>query len=724
MTSPTRGERQIPLEITTVRSEGTAELPPLSAYAFGSGGGLLDTQPVDAKGNARLTLPVTREGDAVRVVLGPVIDTEELNVGELLRRGGIDAHLAVRPDIEKLPPLTFDITPELVRPWLGRRCVVRGTLIKRIVSGGFNRDLPVCNAAVDIYEVDPWPRIIPRLPDLEIDRIRDIIDGPWPPIELPIPPRPIEDFFEELGPDVIGPRALNPQPLPPRIAIRSRAQTAVMDVNNGLPADLRFAARASRAVLERAIVSNLELLRPILCWLYPLRVRKTKIATAFTDQCGHFRTVIWRSFLDTDIPDLYFTARQRIWPGFWVTIHERTPVACNTYWNYQCGTEITLITRHPAVHTCPPCPPILAPPNWVLFMAIGNTSVWRIHGANTSTRIGAPGFEPARRGLLDGTTPWGGTLRPRIEFDQALRSNLGVEFYRVSYKRPSEPDTEWRFSTESVNRHYIHTVAGEPVITQYPLGPTTAGATSHLYRIPPALPPAGQWSLPNVVLDTQNAVINTTAVAPGVGFDTSGAPSAPDQSGLWQIRIELFSGAGVLVDPEALGIAWRVPESVDLTGTIDTENAASLGLVDTVRNCMIVTIRVDNNPGHASIGAPTLLGTAAAANCGVLNWSARGASVDSPYLALHRNRFANFSFRIQRGEGPDAAAAVSGIAEEGVPPNTVLSATVGTLLDTCTTAGFIEELRVRPTTFDGWSRQTAGDRDAARAFVLTPAPVP
>ena len=41
-----------------------------------------------------------------------------------------------------------------------------------------------------------------------------------------------------------------------------------------------------------------------------------------------------------------------------------------------------------------------------------------------------------------------------------------------------------------------------------------------------------------------------------------------------------------------------------------------------------------------------------------------------------------------------------------------------------TTAGFIEELRVRPTAFDGWSRQTAGDRDAARAFVLTPAPVP
>ena len=40
--------------------------------------------------------------------------------------------------------------------------------------------LPVCQAAVDIYEVDPWPIIMPTLPDLDLDRLRDIIDGPCP----------------------------------------------------------------------------------------------------------------------------------------------------------------------------------------------------------------------------------------------------------------------------------------------------------------------------------------------------------------------------------------------------------------------------------------------------------------------------------------------------------------------------------------------------------------
>lgn len=726
MTSPTRGERQIRLDITTTRSDDTDALPALAAYAFGSGGALIDAQPIDGKGNARLTLQHKPEGDAVRVVLGPQMEKDEVSVGEVLRRGGIDAHVALRADTEKLAPLAFDLTPDLVRPWLGRRCIVKGTLVKRVVSGGFIRDLPVCDAAVDIFEVDPWPRIIPRLPDLELERLRHILDGPWPPIDLPIPPRPVEEFLEELVPDLIGPRALNPQPLPPRSSVRSLTRNDAAIHGVGLPADLQFALRASRPVLERAVLAHVDLLRPILCWLYPSRVRKTKIATAFTDHCGHFRTVIWRSFLDVDVPDLYFTARQRIWPGFWVTIHERTPVACNTWWNYQCGTDVTLITRHPLAHTCQPCPPVIAPRNWVLFMAIGNASTWRIHGVNPSTAVGAPGHDGDKYGLLDDTAPWGGTLRPRLEFDNELRASLGVHYYRIAYKRPGEPDDAWRFSIESIDRHYIQSVAGEPVITQYPLGPQSVGGTPHLYQIPPALPPAGQWSLPNVILDSQSGVIPTTAVAPGSGYDATGTPLGADQGGLWQIRVELFTQAGALVDPEALGIAWRVPESADLTGTIETSNAATLGLVDAARNCMIVTVRVDNNPCFAAIGAPTLDGNAASSGCGVMHYGSLGGSVETPFTALQRNRHADYSFSVQRGEGPGAQLSRTGVA---VPASADMPAapisTVGDLLDGCAIAGFTEQLYVAHRATDGWSRQQQYDRSAARAFVLAPtAPVP
>jgi hypothetical protein len=514
-------------------------------------------------------------------------------------------------------------------------------------------------------------------------------------------------------------RGFDPQPEPPQPAARLAGRSLPAAT---LPSALLTAARGTRAVFERAVFDHIDVLRPFLCWLYPRFVRKTKIATVMTDECGRFRAVIWRSIFNGDQPDLYFVARQRIWPGFWVTIYAPLPVACHTYWNYACGTDVTLVTSHPLAHACPPCPPVVAPNNWVLFMAIGNTSVWRIHGANDATRVGAPGHVPGQHGLLDNTRPWGGTLRPRLEFDNSLRDTLGVRYYRVSFKRPAESDTAWRPSMEAVNRHYTHEVGGDLILEQYPLGPTTVGASSHLYEIPPVLPPTGQWSIPNAVLDTQSAVFQTTGVAPGTGFDAGGSPVGPDQGGLWQIKVELFDAAGNQVDPEALGIKWRVPESTDLTGTIETADASGLGLVDAVRNCMIVTVRVDNNPCAAFIGAPMLDGSAAADACGVMTYMSRASTVSTPILALQRNAFGSYAFYVQRGAVWPPELSVSGTAATSAAtmPAPPPSETVGNLLDACNTAGFLEHLSVAHSGTDGWGRLSQYDAHATRAFVLAP----
>ncbi len=734
-------EPTVPLEVRAVIQERPEELGTVVAYAFSQGGRLLDVEPLDAQGNARLAVPVGREGELVRVVLGPELDKETLTVAELLRRGGVDRHVAVRPNADRAPPLVFEITPDIWRRWIGRLCVVNGTLLKRVSSGGIALRLPVCNATVDIFEVDPWRLILPRLPLIELDRLRDIINGPWPPVRWPIPPRPPEVFVGDLLGDAHADVMLNPQPLPPRALQLEHAQLAVTAAaapacaSNALmlPADLALAARADRPAFERAVIAHLELLRPLLCWLYPLFVSKTRIATVTTDACGHFRAIIWRSIIDFDQPDLYFTARQRIWPGFWVTIYEPKPVACHTWWNYVCGSEVTLVSTHPLAHACPPCPPVDAPNNWVLFMAIGNTSVWRIHGASDTTIPGGSEHDAARIGLLDGARPWGGTLRPRLEFDSSLRTGLGVYYYRVSYKRQTEPDTAWRPSIEAINRHYTREIGGDLILEQYPLGPRTVGGTPHLYEIPPALPPLGQWSIPNAVLDTQSAVIPTTAVAPGVAFDANGVPLASDQGGLWQIRVELFNSAGALVDPEALGIRWRVPESSDLSGTIATRDAATLGLVNAAQNTMAITVRVDNNPTYARIDAPQVGGSTAADQCGVMNYSARAQAVAVPFHALQINRFARFDFYVQRGavlppEYRVAAAAAASVATmpgaiPPSPPGDPLP-TVGSLLDSCNLAGFTEQLLVAHLGTDGWSRLAQYDSSAARAFVLAPAIAP
>ncbi|MCU0646781.1 MAG: hypothetical protein MUF00_02190 [Gemmatimonadaceae bacterium] len=739
-----RPTRTLPLDVRATLTERPANLGPLAVYAFSKGGALLDTKPL-TDASVQLAIPVGDEPDEVRVVVGPALEKDEIDVGELMRRGAVERHLAVRPKIERLAPIDVALRPDIVSRWIGRLCVVKGTLTKRVISGGITLRLPVCRAHVDIWEVDPWHLILPQLPDIDIDRLRDIVDGPWPPIDLPIPPRPPVDIDIDLAPDVVRPPralsgvslaaasrsrvdavALNPQPLPPRARRLRPGVIQGFDPQPDPPrpqfsAAVQLAARGPRAAFERAVLADLATFRPIFCWLYPRFVRKTKLTTVVTDECGHFTAIIWRSWFNPDEPDLYFSARQRVFFGFFVSIYEPTPVGCHTWWNYRCGTEVSLVTTHPLARTCAPCPPIVAPNNWVLFMAIGNTSVWRIHGANDTTHVGAPGFESAKRGLVDDTAPWGGTLRPRLEFDSSLRT-IGVRYYRVSFKRVSEPETAWRHSTEAVNRHYTQEIGDDLVLQQYPLGPATVGATPHLYEIPPALPPVGQWSLPNVVLDTQSAVFPTTDLAPGVGFDAGGSPTGTDQGGLWQIRVELFTAAGVQVDPEALGIKWRVPESADLTGTIQTADAATLGLVDAARNCMIVTVRVDNNPCLAGIEAPLVGFSAAADQCGVMNYSARSEIVTTPFVALQRNRFADFSFYVQRGAvSPPELSASGQAAATGPTMPPAPSETVGNLLDTCTLAGFTEQLYVAHRATDGWGRQSGLDRSAARAFVLAPA---
>jgi hypothetical protein len=347
--------------------------------------------------------------------------------------------------------------------------------------------------------------------------------------------------------------------------------------------------------------------------------------------------------------------------------------------------------------------------------------VWRIHGANTTTKVGAAGHQASQYGLLDNTSPWGGTLRPRLEFDNSLRDSLNVKYYRVSFKRPSEPDTDWRPSTDAVNLHYTHEVGGDLILENYPLGPVSVGTSAHLYEIPPALPPTGQWSIPNAVLDTQSAVFNTVDVAPGTAFDASGNPVGTDNGGLWQIKVELFDTGGNLVDPEGLGIKWRVPESVDLSGTIDTEDASTLGLVDAAANCMIVTVRVDNNLCAARIDAPEVNNSTAADQCGVMNYGSKSWTVEVPFYALQRNAFADYTFYVPRAAiwppelQTSGAAATSAATMPAAPTETV-----GNLIDECDIAGFVEHVDVEHRATDGWSRQSQYDAHATRAFVLKP----
>ena len=135
---------------------------------------------------------------------------------------------------------------------------------------------------------------------------------------------------------------------------------------------------------------------------------------------------------------------------------------------------------------------------------------------------------------------------------------------------------------------------------------------------------------------------------------------------------------------------------------------------------MVLTVRVDNNPALARIGAPTLAGTPAGAACGVMTYADASATVATPFAAVQRNGFATYSFSVIRGAGP-AVLSASGTASTSIaaPPATP-SGSVAALLGPCTIAGFSENLYVKHGATDGWSDQTGLDASDVRAFVLAP----
>ena len=682
--------------------------PDVAAYAFSAGGKLLDSRVLDAKGNAALKLPVSAQATSVRVLVGPRLP-KEAGLDEVLRRGAQESHLRIDTNTARTA-VGLTILRDDWLCWLRSACTVRGTLLKRVVSGGVNLDLPVCHARVEIFEVDPLWIILPKLPDDILQKIRDIIIDPRPFPE-PIP-----------GPD------------PAPFALRSAAVSEhVMDATTMAAlqtaagsSELRFLAQTgSRLQFEQALIRNALIVRPLLCFFYPRFVTMQKVGETYTDDCGHFRTLFFKGCHNADTPDLYFKAHQRIFGFFEVTIYAPTPIACHTWWDYVCGTEVTLHTTSPFAVTCSPCPPVIGPENWVLFTAIGNHSVHGIFGG------GAAGATLANWGLTESGTPWGGVLRPRLDFDNTLRESLGVMFYEISWRR----GTSGAFTplNAEVYRHYAHMVGSDLVIDPYRLGPNPVviGTETHqLYEIPPAVPPVGQWTIANAVTDTENGEFNSVLASRGLGFNADGSVAAgtADESGLYQLKIELFDAAHNPVNLGANNIHFVVPNTADLSGTIHTVEASSVaqpgGGTLMVGNALIITLHVDNNHTWAGLAAPTTPAGAADACCGVVPYGPSD-SVDMPYTAFHPHGFATHALQIFRSATQILPTITGGVGSFTITRSVsdmMTLARPAECLDkpVCTLAAFGEHLEVYATASDGWGSNLGYNSAANRAFALAP----
>ncbi len=731
------------------------------AYAFDRRGRLLTVAPFNAA-SGRVQLELNKEeAQHARIFFAPAPPEERAEVAPTLAMmEKWQAHEAIwqyepnQQQYELLP-----IPKILWKWWPWCRCRVRGQVVRPVEIHNVIHNMPVCHARVHICEVDRIPWLVLKLPDRDIFRLRDdllpLLERP--PIRFPIPlPDPPPFRFDpgvidpspenlaamnEIKMDFANPGelvGLNPQPLPP-IAMRMTAGLANLEANMVQSAQLPMAVQAnltssSITIVRQALIDNVALILPYLChldWFWGY-LRCDELAVVETDSQGRFDTNIWYLCYG-DHPDLYFWVEYCI-GGAWTTVY-KPPKSCNTYWNFVCGSEVTIRVSDPRVPWCAPAPRV--PHNHLAILGIGeNVGFEQVEGP----------LAGAQRGLTisgGGTwagAPFGGVLEPRVYFGEDLIPN-GITHYRWSYRKVADSGNQavsdsWHAMDRQVVRHYSYVAPdGKLKFKPYTLGPDTDPALTvagmNLFEIQPEDPPVGQWTPQvNAHENTASAHFETHLLAGGNAY--AGA-------GKYQMKLELFDNSGNRI-PFQDGATTNVqPVVADGNapfgvGTLDTNPAPNANLL--VEGGKVVAfhmiVHVDNISSEAVIH-PVKIGATAANPCGFLNYTAITDLVTLSFKARHENDFARFSFNINRGSVGSVEAVsgsvggpVGGYAEaNGEYARNVTAAYLLRALNPgdspCVRAAFAETLYVHAMATNGWNRLQYLDRNASPlAFALAP----
>jgi hypothetical protein len=736
-------------------------------YAFDARGRLLAGSPLKG-GEAQLQL-TEEQARFARVFVAPIARVAEQKTPTVALMEKIGAYEPVwkynpRNRVNEFAPIPGDVW----KFWPICRCRVRGKVVKRVSVGGTTQDLAVPMARVHICEVDAWSRLILRLPDPLITRLRDELllaleQVPIPePFPQPDPPPFLNPGYIDPVPDVLRLRAgfddvaLNPQPLPPK-----RIGSAIQPVNPGeavgfnpqpdpprdwlggsfrfnpgesvslnpqplppglasLPVVTRSALLSSSSLLLRTtLASQFELFRPWLCrwrWFWTW-FQCDEIAVVDTDAQGRFDIPIWyRCF--GDHPDLYFWVEYNI-GGVMTTVYH-PPIPCNVHWNYPCGSEVTIRITDPRVPTVPPPTTLVG------------TKVHIIrNGYQYVSQITAGG-------LTVNNAPFGGVIRPYVEFAATELAAAGITHYRWSYKRLTLGDgttavaDTWHVMDNTVQRHYTEIAAdGSWAIKPFVLGPDPAVASSAVFKIQPQHPPLlpgslnGWWSLYSMPDDEVSAYFNSA------GADAFGETFV---AGKFMLKLELFrivGGAPVVTTLPRDGFV--IPPDPPISGGVITPVQAPDSMVDLdgAGNVLAFhfTLRVDNHPCSANIH-DTVVNGQAAGPCGMIEFTP-GSNAEMAFQAYHPHNFANFSFSTIKGSSGSVAAATIGQTPVNAPvangffrnAASVFSKNVpvATLLGSCPQAAFAENLYVEATATDGYSQLWYLNRSDTKAFALTTA---
>lgn len=676
-----------------------------------------------------------------RLLIAPARpDLVDPSLDALRRAGAYEPPIMFGPDVKRyeLRP----IPPEIWKRWLLCSCLVQGRVVRPVTVGDHVLDMPVCHARVHVCEVDPWPLLIAKIPDLYLLRVRDELLRPRPmrprPLPETTPVRPLQPLpsarlrLEALAPEAdvdamrLAALDLAPEQLEEVARTQPELVAAVMRSHHvppfELPAELRAALQSeSPTVLRAAFERHFEALLPWMCrwpWFWPL-LRRDELAVVETDPHGRFAARVLYPCAG-DKPDIYVWVEFSI-GGTWTPVY-KPPMVCSTQWDYACGKDITIRVSDPRVPWCGDLPEM--PGTEVGVITIGN--------AISVRQLGADGLAPGGR-------PLGGSLEPAVWFGTGLVA-AGVTHYRWSYRRLAAdgiPAEDWHACDDFVGRHYGVSLPGGGLLFKvFRVGPDEAIPTDTLFQIPPNAPPAGAWA-PQI-----NARSNTASAYFVTG--TPGVRRIPD--GMYQLKLELFGPvAGAMTLKK--GVHFRVPPSglaapFPPDREIAFEAAPEANLLrgaDGQVEAFVLKVFVDNSPCIAAIYPTTVADSTQ--ECGFITFPATAPTASLAFLAAHPRNHADFDFSVIRGSCPvGAAAAVGKTGDTPVGPfaldgagiyraNLGIGALLGPLAvppsacaGSCRRAAFAEHLHVYARATDGWSaRLVYLDGHAFVAFALNPA---
>ncbi len=643
--------------------EGKPEQPiQLAAFFFDRGGKLIQSSMLD-NGNFVLETPDEATLQEGKVFIAPLDlkEQRELNLDDILKRNPFQIPIPTKlSDIIKLPAFIDGWW----KKWLFCNCTITG----KVLNGNCGGQQGIEGARVNIYEIDAFPIIIHRIPDFDIIKLRDRI---WQEIQIPRPfPEPDPLPFKKLSLDKATDFSFNLNDTAKRTGLQNIEMlkntnfdsSSFTNLKDFIPKEnLSNFFSQSPLLVKEYLSKNFRFFVPLICKWWYRYINKYSLGSVITNADGSFSLDI-SYFCFGDIPDLYFEVEYLI-DGVWTKVYH-PHIACNTYWDYKCGTEINIYVHDDRIK-CKPGDNGYQEKE-IVFRSIGNSCIVT-NVQQSGASIGLP-FDLSNATFDN--NPFGGSLVPLIDFGAKLCDAIdgGQNYwYKWSYRKQGELNFRPVDAPMSVQYEIKRfDIGGNLIGIDYPYyqyGPDARG----LYKILRRHIPASEGGYE--IVGGYGASFKTTA-----NFDTTALASrnAAGQvtdwkDGVYELMFELFDNAGNKVDNwEAQSVQFFV---------IKRKNPATPGAVETTEDNVAIinqykifngvntqgfnmNLFIDNNPAEATVSEAWVdVPANSGGECGFIYYNTPGMAVDKnkevhlQFHAWQKNKFANFGFSVIKGNG-------------------------------------------------------------------------